>query len=745
VAQPSSSAVRASLRLSCVLHFQQSVGSSAEVLDAAFSDIYEPLLELVRSSSRLRVNLYFSGVILQHAKAHRSDFLTSLRSLVGDGRIELLGGGFHDPLLASIPERDALAQLQASRQFLKQSVGKAAQGAWLCLRAWDPRLPVVLARAGVRYTLLDDAQFVLAGLHPDEIWGHYTTERAGHPISVFPMRSAIAQAVESSAPEELRDLLAGLGRQEAGRRTAEAGRLEVFAGDGAGLLASGRLQAFFDLLENDLPWVKTQLLSQAWAQSPSRGRLYLSLGARPDLRNWSLPASAVGRRRSLIRQMESEGSLEDVQRLVGGVLWSNFLVKYPEANRLHKRMLRVSYKVDRLRALAKRKRQAEPGSPGAGDLVAVARDACDALFRAQNHDVYWHAGSSHLGIYDPVHRRRAFCDLLEAERLVDEAVNDPANSGWVAGTADNDADGHDEVNVRSPHFQALVHPVEGGTLSELDLRQPGIALQSSFSGGEEPVQRRLEGTEVCLVFDDVAQDAAGDGSSGSPDHADWTHALPRGAFQDHFLGPETTLASFARRQFRDLGDFASHPFEVMKIVAPEASDEMSAAGCVTVGRSGVVEDTDQSLLLRIEKTFRFEVGRPRLDVLHEIHNRSRDSARAWHALEWTFGLPSGNPEAVVLRREDDADGDELALTNGPVDLGSLAWFEWVDRDAGLSLVFELERPLGVWWMPVMTPVEMPDSSREIVQGNTLLFHSPADVWGEEALRLRLRVDFLWAT
>mgnify|MGYP001160847875 CR=1 FL=1 len=717
---------------------------STDTLNQAFEEVYEPLLALLGDSPRLRLNLYFSALILQHAQAHRPAFLTSLRGLVGDGRVEVLGGGLYDPVLGSIPERDALSQLQASRQLIKQALGKAPQGVWLPLRAWDPRLPVVLARAGLRYTLLDDAQFVLAGLHPGELGGHYTTERAGHPISVFPMGSELSQAVSSQPPGEIKELVSRLGRKRV-RSTAagEAGHLEVLVADGSALLGNGGLQSLFHLLEHELPWVKTQLLDQAWSQAPGSGRLYLPLGARPDLRNWSLPASAVARRQGLIRHMQQDGTTEDVQRLLGGVLWSNFLVKYPEANRLHKRMLRVSYKVDRLRAAAKRRSQAGGGSSDPMDLAQVVRGACDALWRAQNNGVYWHGGSSHLGIYDPDLRRRTFGDLLRAERLVDAAANDPANRGWVAGTADNDADGHDEVSVRSPHFQALVHPVDGGTLSELDLRQAQIALQTSFSGGEEPGERRLEGTEVCLVFDDVAQEGGRDDGADAPDHADWSAVLPRGAFQDHFLGPETTLESFARRQFRELGDFASQPFEVMKVSSPETSDELSAAGAVTVGRSGVVQDTEHSLLLRVEKTFRFEVGRPRLDVLHEIQNRSRDSAQAWHALEWTFGLPSGNPAAVVLRREGDGNEDDVALVSGPADLGALTWFEWVDQEAGLSLVFELDRPVGVWWMPVTTRVQSPDSSQDIVQGNTLVFHSPADAWGEETLHLKLRVDFLW--
>jgi len=77
--------------------------------------------------------------------------------------------------------------------------------------------------------------------------------------------------------------------------------------------------------------------------------------------------------------------------LVRGTLWRNFLVRYPESNRMHKKMLALSALH---RALA----------PGRGsrkvDLVAARR----AIGRAQCNDAYWHGVFG--GLYLPHLRRR---------------------------------------------------------------------------------------------------------------------------------------------------------------------------------------------------------------------------------------------------------------------------------------------------------------------------------------------------
>jgi len=721
-----------SANLVCVLHFHQPTGVPASILEDAFDDVYEPLLDRIAERPRLKLNLHFTGTILEHALARRPAFLDRLRSLWKDERIELLGGAFHDPVLTSIPERDAIGQLQFTANFFNKHFGRIPKGAWLCLRAWDPSLVRSLVSADIRYTLLDDAQFVIAGLHPDELYGHYVTERAGHPMSVFAIDAALVQAVEDPV-EDIRGVL---------RRIAEipgrAGDPDVLAADGHELFRSGRIDALIDVFDSEYSWVKTMLMEHAWDHFAGRGRVYLPSSSDPSLGEWCRPAAAAERRREFARDLAVMGVWEQAQEFVGGVVWDNFLVKYPEVNRIHKRMLRVSQRIDALRSAIARRHRSGGNVDAARQVLATA---CGALWRSQNHSVYWHGGRRNTGIYDPALRQQTLRDLLIAERTVDRVIEGRKPPPWTSVVADHDADGRDEVLVRTAHFAAIVHPGAGGVLSELDLRQRGIALLSALSPVEEPYHTRLVGNEVALVPD-------GDEGVPSPPGTDQVEPLlagltidkvPRGSFQDHFLGPETTLESFARRQFRELGDFTVEPYDVMKTSSANGGE----SGAVVVGRSGVVRDTGHSMLLRVEKTFRFDLERPRITVHHALFNRSRDPATTWFGLELTFGLPGSDPSEVTLKTLDADDNEQVAcLADGPVDLGDNAWLEWEDRRGQTAIVVEIGRPMGVWWVPVTTVHEGPDGLEETVQGNTLLLHAPMSIWGQEQQELQLRVDFI---
>jgi hypothetical protein len=218
--------------------------------------------------------------------------------------------------------------------------------------------------------------------------------------------------------------------------------------------------------------------------------------------------------------------------------------------------------------------------------------------------------------------------------------------------------------------------------------------------------------------------------------------VPRRSFQDLFLGPETSLSSWARRQFADLGTFANQPYVLMKSVPPDANGNPDR-GEVVLGRSGVVKEPDRSLLLRIEKRFGFDITRARMTIDDVIVNRSREAASVWFGLEWTLGLLGGDPTAVTVKTLSVDDEETLAtLSDGPVDLGEASWLEIEDRGANLAIVLKLSRPMRIWWAPVTTLHHGPDGFQETVQGSTLLLHAQMQIWGQEEQRLQVQVDFL---
>ncbi len=731
--------MRSSLHLAVVLHFHQPPTASVVGLQDCFDEVYEPVLDAIERDERLQLNLHFGGRILEHALGHRPNFLSRLARFWRAGRVEVLGGAFYDPILATIPERDAIGQLQFNTNWLKRQLGMVPSGAWLALRAWDPALPRALGAAGLRWTVLDDAQFTAAGLEPDNIHGHYITERAGHPVGVFPIDAALSSAISAGPGPHMRDhlALANLAHQP-------DERLETVALQGERLVRSGRFGDLAQVLASETHWLKSVTLSRAFETFPTRGRLYLPTGADPSLTEWSRPAASHAQRRTLQRSLEAVGMWSAVEHFVGRVIFENFLVKYGEANRLHKRMLASSTAVDRLRSVLAERQKSGKASASDGKARKVLERACDALWRAQTHTVYWHGGGDEVGIYDPLLRVSTTRQLMLAQRMVERALGDPAKSGWSSARVDHDADGNNEAVVMTPTLAAVVHAARGGTLWELDLRDRGIPLLTAMSPVQEPYDDALIGNEVVLVGADDVPDPPPEES----DRARTTNPSlarrrvdrqARGAFQDHFLGSETTLETFGFRQFRQLGDFAVEPWELMRITGPENG---SAEGQVLVGRSGVVKDVDRSLLLRIEKEYRFDTAKPRMTVAHSITNRSRETASSWHGLEWTMGIPSGDPANLVVTTFAGDEQSETTLSRGPQDLGWLSWIELKDTEAEVAVVVQLPEPLMAWWVPITSVHEGPKGWQEVVQGHTLLLHRKLEIWGEDTQLLEMVVDFL---
>ncbi|MGH2395777.1 MAG: hypothetical protein ACRDFW_02075, partial [bacterium] len=174
------------LLLSLVFHNHQPVGNFPEVFDAAYRQSYLPMLSALGRHPTIRVGLHYSGPVLDWLEGAHPEFFPLLQGLVDRGQVELLTGGYYEPILTIIPDRDKHGQIGKMTEFLLRRFGARAQGLWLAERVWEPQLPKPLAQAGVQYTILDDAHFIAAGLTEDQLTGHFLTEEEGKMLAIFP-------------------------------------------------------------------------------------------------------------------------------------------------------------------------------------------------------------------------------------------------------------------------------------------------------------------------------------------------------------------------------------------------------------------------------------------------------------------------------------------------------------------------------------------------------------------------------
>ncbi|MER3442967.1 MAG: hypothetical protein C4333_02145, partial [Meiothermus sp.] len=335
---------------------------------------YRPFVEALERHPGIRCALHYSGPLLDWLRAEQPEFLDRIRALVERGQVEILGGGASEPILVALPGRDRIDQLRRLSEEIEAWLGRRPNGAWLAERVWEPDLPVALVEAGYGWTVLDDNHFRAAAIPEDDLWGPYTVDDQGRRLTVFasdqglryripfrPVEEAIAYLREWATPGGERLLTMGDDGEKFG---AWPGTFEHCWGRGAWV------ERFFAALEANREWLTTTTPSAWLAEHAPIGRAAIPTASYAEMGEWALPPEEALAFATAVARATAEGRPE--RRWLRGASWRNFLVKYREANDLHKQMLRVSAKVDAL-----------PDGP-------AKETARRHLHAGQSNDAYWH-------------------------------------------------------------------------------------------------------------------------------------------------------------------------------------------------------------------------------------------------------------------------------------------------------------------------------------------------------------------
>src|SRR6266852_3536341 len=161
------------ITLCLAFHNHQPVGNFPWVFENAFRSSYLPMLECLERHPRIRVSLHYTGPLFDWAEQNRPDFLDRLSALVRRGQIEMMTGGYYEPILPAIPEADRIGQIRKMTEFIEGRLGARPTGMWLAERGWEPQLASTLHQAGVEWTIVDDTHFKMTGLTDDDLFGYY--------------------------------------------------------------------------------------------------------------------------------------------------------------------------------------------------------------------------------------------------------------------------------------------------------------------------------------------------------------------------------------------------------------------------------------------------------------------------------------------------------------------------------------------------------------------------------------------
>ncbi len=706
------------LRLVLAFHNHQPIGNFDGVFEQAYQDSYLPFLDVFQRYEQLQIAIHTSGSLMEWLDANHPEYVDRLAELVAAGRIEIMGGAYFEPILTMIPTRDRIGQITSYTHWLEQRLGAEIRGMWMPERVWEQSLTRDVVAADIEYTILDDFHFKNAGLTQSALHGYYVTEDDAQILNVLPGSEPLRYSIPFQEPQNTIDYLRGVAHEH-------PGAVVVFGDDGEKfgtwpetkehVYDRGWLVQFFDALTANLDWLRVTTPSEAIQNVPPLGKLYIPEGSYREMTEWSLPADQLEAYQDAQHELQDQGLWDRIAPFVRGGYWRNFKVKYPETDVMYARMQLVSQRLQQF---------VESGSTG--DLVEQARLE---LYRGQCNCSYWHGAFG--GTYLPHLRNAVFQHLIAADNLLDQVVNRGWQEGqepWVTlDAADYNFDGRPEVRLANNRLLALVAPVQGGQIYELDIKSICHNLQASLTRRPEAYHRQVlrgpsdGGDDVASIHDKVVFKQEGlDQRLG---YDSWQ----RQSLVDHFFDAGVTLAEVATGQAVEQGDFVQGAYEARL---------RRSAGRVQLQLVRVGEVAGQSL--RITKGITVNAADAVLEVAYLLEDIPRDG-NLHFAPEFNFaGLPAGADDRFFR----DGDGTSLGQLGQQLDLQQTHELGLVDQWLGIDVGLACDRPTAIWTYPVET-VSQSEGGFELVHQAVAVvphWHVVPDAEGRWSVTLRLAIN-----
>ncbi len=573
------------INLLMAVHSHQPEGNFEWVFAEAYEKAYLPFLTTLHRHPKIKMTLHYTGCLLDWFADKHPEFIKMLKALVKVGQVEMLSGGYYEPILSLIPERDILGQIRLMNEKVKEFTGYVPSGAWLAERVWEPTLIKPMAKAGIRYTIVDDSHFTNVGKVPDELSGYYVTEDEGQKLLIFPGSEKLRYSMPFKLPHETINYLKDLKTKGiVAKAFADDGeKFGIWPGTFKWVHGEKWLENFFSALEEEEGWLNMTTFSEYTRTYGPTDRIYLTCASYREMMEWS------------------------------GGYFKNFLVKYPESNNMQKKMLYVSSRVAKVKP----------------------KKALRYLYKGQCNCAYWHGVFG--GLYLSHLRSAVYSNLIAAEKTLDGIAHKGSN--WVdVKTLDFDSDTYDEILVSSPKLNLYISPHSGGSLFELDFKPLSLNLINTLGRRKESYHEKLSQ----LKKSNFNPSLQAEGISSIHDivgikdadllrdlNYDWYRKV---SLLDHFLREGTTVNDFAASRFEPAGDFLNgeYNYEIKK----------STKGLILrLTREGnYFSVAGEALRIKVIKSIKINSNSPPIEIDYEVINLAPVEVSAWFGVEFNYSL-----------------------------------------------------------------------------------------------------------
>lgn len=654
------------------VHNHQPIGNFEKVFEEAYRHSYKPFLEVIAQHPDIKITQHWTGTLLEWLVAKHPELIEKMREMVKRGQLELLTGSYYEAILAIIPEPDRVGQIKKLSDLIHKIFDYEPRGLWLAERVWEQPLVASLAKAGVEFVTVDDTHFRHVGLHDEELLGYYITEEQGHTLRVLPIDKMLRYTVPFRPLEETLHYLQNVSSENGVRIVINADdgeKFGVWPKTYDTVYTNGWLESFCKMVEENA-WIRMLHLSDVVDTFPPQGRIYLPTASYSEMLKWALNPTAFLQLENFERELRERHHDEEHMMFVRGGYWRNFLAKYPESNHMHKKMLRIAKRAERL-----------------SGKQLLPQDVLDNIWAGQCNDPYWHGVFG--GLYLPNLRFPVYRSLLQAESELDAIEKLPPIR---VEESDFDCDGMHEILLESDIMNLYFKPEVGGSLVEFDYKPAAFNLLDILSRREEGYHRRLMAKGGKLEDTANVHDGVLAKELGLENHLyfDWyRHA----SLIDHFFGLDTTLEQYAQCKYLELGDFVNQPYTHKVSVGKDGVK-------ITMRRDGALWFGEKPHRITVQKVVTVKKGDSGFTVDYTISNREQNVVDIWFGAEFCVGMMAGDAHDRYYEIEKRSLEDKRLRSTGVEE--NVKRFGLVDEWLGIETTFVLKQPAALWRHPIET-------------------------------------------
>ncbi|MGV9173517.1 MAG: alpha-amylase/4-alpha-glucanotransferase domain-containing protein, partial [Promethearchaeia archaeon] len=673
--------------------------------------------------------LHFSGNLLQWFIDNKPGFIKKIKEMANRDQIEIIGGGYYEPIYAVIPERDRIAQMKKLSNLIRKEFGLEVNGAWLSERVWEPNYPSFLSKVGLKYVIVDDNHFRSTGISEEDTLYTYVTEDEGHTLRIFPINEELRYLMPWKPTTKTMEYLENIADSKGDRMAlfiSDAEKMGVWGSTHHFCYVKGKghqegdngkpfIPAFLDQVQSN-EWIKSITLSEYMEQFPAKGMVYLPTASYDKMEEWVLPTEIRKTFEKLREQYREDEKKKEIYQFLKGGFWRYYLVKYPESNNMHKKMLYVREKLieieNNLEKIERKKLKK--------DVEEKIPQIWEEIYKSQCNDSYWHGLFG--GIYLQFLRFAIYSHLIKAENMIDNLNQKlyPKLLEYAFVTPiDFTKNSHMDVIVESNILNMYIDLNDGGTIFELDYKPKEYNILNTLTRWKEAYHKK----DMIL--------------SGKVN----VDKFKKNMLRTRIIHKEVVPRDLEKSQYFEYGDFVDGGFKLIH------NEKVENVARITLEREGCVRNSNSDIRIPCKITKKLEIQKKAISIqikgkMEEKGINTKILGNIEENLDLLIELPfffNGDPKKFAWTQEKNSDKFHEDLLDHFSYEGD--YFEAFDETYNLSFQVKVEKvkdSAKFISFPIITYAYTDEGYKEIYQGINLQLRS--DFIRDFSLSFSLNLD-----